>query len=122
MFVEKSGRTNPMRRNTIETPKTTHLLAFNFDRYNEFAKEYAIKIAIDMAKIIKMLFQFKLIPPLILFHFMLLSLINQVICDSAVKYPFAFQAKPIDLEYIVKFIEKEYFFCDIAILKNHYLI
>jgi len=122
MFVEKSGRTNPMRRNTIETPKTTHLLAFNFDRYNEFAKEYAIKIAMDMAKMIKMLFQFKLIPPLILFHFMLLSVINQVICESAEKYPVAFSFEAFEMEYIVKFIEKEYFFYDIAILKNHYLI
>jgi hypothetical protein len=97
-------------------------LTFNFDRYNEFAKEYAIKIAMDMAKIIKMLFQFKLIPPLILFHFMLLSAINQVICVSTEKYPFVLGAKPIEWEYIVKFIEKEYFFYDIAILKNHYLI
>ena len=76
----------------------------------------------DMAKMIKMLFQFKLIPPLILFHFMLLSVINQVICESAEKYPVAFSFEAFEMEYIVKFIEKEYFFYDIAILKNHYLI
>lgn len=76
----------------------------------------------DMAKIINMLFQFKLIPPLILFHFMLLSAINQVICESAVKSPFDIHSGKVETKYIVKFIEKEYFFCDIAILKNHYLI